>query len=88
MGGEAGDESEGRGRGREAKHPSVGWSGRGPGRNERRLGSRRTRMVVEKSELRNAEGRKLEPLMGNRVVRTTEQHGIADWTDYRDDGGA
>ena len=59
--------------------------GAGPGRDELRS---RTRMVVEKSEQRNAEGQKLEPLMGNRVDRATEQHGIADWTDYRDDGGA
>ena len=61
--------------------------GAGPGRDERRG----RRMVVEKSERRNAEGRKLEPLMGNRVDRTTEQHGIAGWTDDGEsweDGGA
>ena len=34
----------------------------------------------EKSERRNAEGRELEPLMGNRVDRATVQHGIAGWT--------
>ena len=55
--------------------------GAGPGLDERRS----RRMVVEKSERRNAEGLKLEPLMGNRVDRTTEQHGIASWTD---DGGS
>ena len=61
--------------------------GAGPGRDERRS----RRMVVEKSERRNAEGRKLEPLMGNRVDRATEQHGIAGLTDDGgswDDGGA
>ena len=36
------------------------------------------------SERRIAEGRKLEPLMGDRVDRATEQHGIAGWTDYRE----
>ena len=38
------------------------------------------------SERQNAEGRKLEPLMGDRhgLDRATEQHGIAGWTDYRE----